>query len=134
MDDHTMVDMEVESDSSDDYSFSRSEVNRRQDAEQIGNRGETQKRLVGEGYVSPTTVHQLAGSTPPRVRPHLHGGTPESYCVSREKRRAQQGQFSQTLPVSPVIDALGISKVKGKPVRGVGAVRGTIHKYQTQQI
>ena len=35
MDDHTLVDMEVESDSSWDYCFSRSEVARKQGAEQL---------------------------------------------------------------------------------------------------
>ena len=82
-DGHTVVDVDVERDPSAEYSFSRSEVDRKQAAEQIGNPGEAQQRLVGEGYVSPTIVHQLAGATPPRVRRHLPAH--DSYCVTLEK-------------------------------------------------
>ena len=117
-----MSDIEVEKDPSAEYRFSRSEVDRKQAAEQIGSPGATQERSVGEGYVSPTIVHQFAGATPPRVRRHLPAH--DSYCVTGEKHRAQQGRISQSLPVSPVIDTLGISKVKGKPVMGVSTIKG----------
>ena len=96
----------MEKDPSVEYSFSGSEVTRKQAAEQIGSPGATQERSVGEGYVSPTIVHQFAGATPPRVRRHLPAH--DSYCVTREKHCAQQGRISQSLPVLPVIDALGV--------------------------
>ena len=117
-----MSDAEEEKDHSLEYSFSGSEMNRMLARVQIGSPGATQERSVGEGYVSPTIVHQFAGVTPPRVRPHL--AAQDSYCVTREKHRAQQGRISRSLPVSPANDPLGISKVKGKPVVGYGTDKG----------
>ena len=104
-----MSDAEEEKDHSLEYSFSGSEMNRMLAKVQIGSPGATQERSVGEGYVSPTIVHRFAGATPPRVRRHV--ASQDSYCVTREKHRAQQGRISQSLPVSPASDPLGISKV-----------------------